>query len=57
MIVLPKTANPDHMKSNADVEFVISDEEVTKYLSWSPHGTVDVTKEILKQWVCNSKIR
>ena len=28
MIVLPKTANPDHMKSNADVEFVISDEDM-----------------------------
>lgn len=25
MIVLPKTANPEHMKSNADVDFVISD--------------------------------
>ncbi len=28
MIVLPKTANPDHMRSNADVEFVISDEDM-----------------------------
>ena len=28
MIVLPKTANPEHMKSNADVEFVISDEDM-----------------------------
>ena len=28
MIVLPKTANPDHMKSNADDEFVISDEDM-----------------------------
>ena len=28
MIVLPKTENPDHMKSNADVEFVISDEDM-----------------------------
>ncbi len=28
MIVLPKTANPDHMKTNADVEFVISDEDM-----------------------------
>lgn len=34
MIVLPKTANPDHMKSNADVDFVISDEdmEILKHL-------------------------
>ena len=28
MVVLPKTANPDHMKSNADVNFVISDEDM-----------------------------
>ena len=34
MIVLPKTANPAHMKSNADVDFVISDEdmEILKHL-------------------------
>ena len=34
MIVLPKTANPEHMKSNADVDFVISDEdmEILKHL-------------------------
>ena len=28
MIVLPKTANPDHMKANADVDFTISDEDM-----------------------------
>jgi len=28
MIVLPKTADPDHMRSNADVDFVISDEDM-----------------------------
>lgn len=28
MIVLPKTANPEHMKNNADVNFVISDEDM-----------------------------
>ena len=28
MIVLPKTANPEHMKTNADVEFVISDKDM-----------------------------
>ena len=28
MIVLPKTANPEHMKSNADVDFVITDEDM-----------------------------
>ncbi|MEC7762044.1 MAG: aldo/keto reductase [Pseudomonadota bacterium] len=28
MLPLPKTANPDHMKNNADVDFVISDEDM-----------------------------
>lgn len=28
MIVLPKTSNPEHMKSNADVDFIISDEDM-----------------------------
>lgn len=28
MVVLPKTANPDHMKTNADVDFTISDEDM-----------------------------
>lgn len=28
MIVLPKTANPEHMKGNADIEFVISEEDM-----------------------------
>jgi diketogulonate reductase-like aldo/keto reductase len=27
-IVLPKTANPEHMKTNADVNFVITDEDM-----------------------------
>ena len=28
MIVLPKTANPDHMRSNAELDFVISEEDM-----------------------------
>lgn len=28
MVVLPKTANPEHMKTNADVDFTISDEDM-----------------------------
>lgn len=28
MVALPKTANPEHMKSNADVNFVISDSDM-----------------------------
>lgn len=44
MIVLPKTANPEHMKSNADVDFVISDEDmevlknVEKIKDYGDHG-------------------
>ncbi|MBP5781760.1 MAG: aldo/keto reductase, partial [Clostridia bacterium] len=28
MVVLPKTANPEHMKTNADVDFTISEEDM-----------------------------
>lgn len=28
-----------------------NDIEVTKYLSWKPHNNVEVTKEIIAQWV------
>ena len=28
LLPLPKTANPDHMKNNADVDFTISDEDM-----------------------------
>lgn len=28
MIVLPKTANPDHMRTNADIDFIISDDDM-----------------------------
>jgi len=27
-VVLPKTANPEHMKANADIDFIISDEDM-----------------------------
>lgn len=48
MITLPKTANPDHMRSNADVEFVISDEDmeilknVEKIKDYGDHGIFPV---------------
>ncbi|MCA9691552.1 MAG: hypothetical protein KC636_18250, partial [Myxococcales bacterium] len=29
LLPLPKTANPAHMKSNADVDFVISDDDLS----------------------------
>ena len=44
MIVLPKTANPDHMRSNAAVDFVISDEDmeflkgIEKIKDYGDHG-------------------
>jgi len=28
-----------------------NDSEVTKYLSWKPHGKIDTTKDILNSWV------
>ena len=28
MVVLPKTSNPEHMKSNADLDFIISDKDM-----------------------------
>ena len=28
-----------------------NDSEVTKYLTWPPHGNVEVTKQILASWV------
>ena len=28
MVVLPKTEHPEHMRTNADVDFVISDEDM-----------------------------
>ena len=28
-VSLPKTANPEHMRSNAEVDFVVSDEDMT----------------------------
>ncbi len=28
-VALPKTANPEHMASNADIDFVISDDDIT----------------------------
>lgn len=33
MIVLPKTANPDHMRENADLDFEISQEDMKELLS------------------------
>jgi ribosomal-protein-alanine N-acetyltransferase len=32
-----------------------NDEEVTKYLSWLPHGRIEVTKNILLSWADNYK--
>lgn len=44
LVVVPKTANPDHMKSNAELDFVISDEDmetlkhVTPLASYGEHS-------------------
>ncbi len=36
LISLPKTANPDHMRDNADVDFVISDEDMDRLRTMGP---------------------
>lgn len=28
-----------------------NDSEVTRYLTWQPHGNIEVTKEVIKSWV------
>lgn len=35
-VVLPKSANPAHMKSNAEIDFVISDEDMDKFKKFTP---------------------
>ncbi len=32
-----------------------SDEEVTKFLTWPPHNSVEITKDILKNWINDYK--
>jgi ribosomal-protein-alanine N-acetyltransferase len=32
-----------------------NDSEVTKFLTWEPHSSIEVTKEIIDQWVNNYK--
>ena len=36
MLPLPKTSNPQHMKTNAEVDFVISDEDMTILKNMQP---------------------
>ena len=40
LVALPKTANPDHMKSNADLDFTISDEDINtlKAINFKDYG-------------------
>ena len=40
IVALPKTANPDHMKSNADLDFTISDEDINtlKAINFKDYG-------------------
>lgn len=33
----------------------VSDPEVTKFLTWPPHSSVDVTKIVLEDWIINYK--
>ncbi len=36
LLPLPKTANPDHMKNNADLDFVISDQDMERLKNFEP---------------------
>lgn len=36
LVALPKTANPAHMRENADVDFVISDEDMERLQNMTP---------------------
>jgi len=38
LLPIPKTANPEHMKTNADVDFVISDEDMDFVINMEPIG-------------------
>lgn len=35
-VVLPKSANPEHMKSNAEIDFKISDEDMAELKKFTP---------------------
>lgn len=39
--------------SDAEAMFTTwaNDPEVTRYLSWKPHGTIEVTKGIISSWI------
>jgi len=43
--------------TNSDAEVMFNnyanDSEVTKFLSWEPHGNIEVTKELLSSWEHN----
>ena len=41
------------VESDAEMMFAnwTNDEEVTRYLTWLPHNTIEVTKEILEDWI------
>ena len=43
-VVLPKSANPEHMKSNAEIDFKISDEDMAELKKFTPvdYGKADI---------------
>lgn len=53
IVVLPKTANPKHMQSNADVDFVISDEDMETLANMEriqDYGDASVFPVYQKDW-------
>ena len=37
--------------ANNMFNFWCNDKDVTRYLPWNPHGTIDVTNELLDMWI------
>ena len=34
-----------------------NDPEVTKYLTWNPHGSIEITKQVIRFWLEEKKTR
>ena len=45
------TSHKTNSEVSANFNNWANDSEVTKYLSWKPHGKIDTTKDILNSWV------
>ncbi len=46
----PKETDPEPMFHNW-----ANDSEVTKYLTWNPHGSIEITKQVIRFWLEEEK--